>query len=165
MLTTQNEPYDPKSLAVAWQSYRLRAGTDRSCLSRCSEPNLTDRVCRCADRRSGADQASGTASLSTDQSPLPIERSPLCQLAGWSDNANDELRFKTSAPLLGPGLPCQHTICARRRMRISRAVHYYYSDPSPLLDKRGGPVGLDEHGGSMAKYCKLTEEHRRIVQG
>ena len=50
-------------------------------------------------------------------------------------------------------------------MRISRAVHYYYSDPSPLLDKRGGPVGLDEHGGSMAKYCELTEEHRRIVQG
>ena len=50
-------------------------------------------------------------------------------------------------------------------MRISRAVHFYYNVPSPWLDKRGGPVGLDEHGGSMAKYCELTEEHRRIVQG
>ena len=50
-------------------------------------------------------------------------------------------------------------------MRISRAVHFYYNVPSPWLDKRGGPVGLSQHDGSMAKYCELTEEHRRIVQG
>ena len=50
-------------------------------------------------------------------------------------------------------------------MRISRAVHYYYNDPAPLLSKRGGPVGLSQHDGSMAKYYELTEEHRRIVQG
>ena len=50
-------------------------------------------------------------------------------------------------------------------MRISRAVHYYYNDPAPLLSKRGGPVGLSQHDGDMTKYYELTEEHRRIVQG
>ena len=125
MLMTQNELYDPNSLAVAWQLQRLCVGTDRSCLSHCSEPNLTDCVCRCTDQPSGANQASRTASLCTNQSSLPIERLLLCQLAGWSDNANNELWFKTPAPLLGPSLLCDHMICARQCMRILCAVHYY----------------------------------------
>ena len=50
-------------------------------------------------------------------------------------------------------------------MRISCAVHYYYNDPSLLLSKHGGLVGLSQHDSSMAKYYELTEEHQRIVQG
>ena len=57
-------------------------------------------------------------------------------------------------------------ICARRRVRISRALWFYYpAHAKPLLDKRGNPVGLSRTDGDMQKYVELTEEHRGILEG
>ena len=93
-----------------------------------------------------------------------IQRQPLGELAVFSDNCGDRsrLRFVTKAPLVGPNLVCRHTICAGRRVRISRALWLYYPGTAELLDKRGNGVRTD---GDMQKHVELTETHRRVLEG